>query len=197
MIIATTLFFDAKFHHKWLSWMTRFFSIKKLTPDTIVNHKSFAGSKKVLTVFSIFFLFHILFPFRYLLYPGELFWTEQGYRLSWRVMLMEKSGYANFKVVNKESGTYFYVNNRDFLTAFQEKQMATQPDFMVEYAHYLKDHFEQQGHKNIAIYVDSYVSLNGRGSQLYIDPNTDLTQVKDDWKHKYWILPFDYEIKGI
>ena len=31
----------------------------------------------------------LAFPFRYLLYPGNIFWTEEGYRFSWRVMLME------------------------------------------------------------------------------------------------------------
>ena len=34
--------------------------------------------------------------FPYLLYPGNLLWTEQGYRFSWRVMLMEKSGTCFF-----------------------------------------------------------------------------------------------------
>jgi len=43
-----------------------------------------------------FFVIQIFFPWRYLLYPGELFWTEQGYRFSWRVMLMEKAGNSNF-----------------------------------------------------------------------------------------------------
>ena len=42
----------------------------------------------------------ILIPFRSLIYPGELFWTEEGYRFSWRVMLMEKAGYASFKIVD-------------------------------------------------------------------------------------------------
>jgi hypothetical protein len=44
------------------------------------------------------FIFQLVFPFRYLLYPNELFWTEEGFRFSWRVMLMEKAGYATFKV---------------------------------------------------------------------------------------------------
>jgi hypothetical protein len=39
--------------------------------------------------------FQLLF---YLCYPNELFWTEEGFRFSWRVMLMEKAGYATFKV---------------------------------------------------------------------------------------------------
>lgn len=110
---------------------------------------------------------------------------------------MEKSGYAQFKIEDKSSGKWFYVNNDDFLTPFQEKQMSFQPDFIVEYAHFLKEHFEKDGHKNLAIYVESYVALNGRLSQPYIDPKVDLTQVHDSFEHKSWILPFNDEIKGL
>ena len=74
--------------------------------------------------------------------------------------------------------------------------MAFQPDFIVEYAHYLRDHFREEG-KQVEVYVESYVALNGRKSQPYIDPSVDLTKVKDSFKHKNWILPFNDEIKGL
>ena len=112
-------------------------------------------------------------------------------------MLMEKAGYANFKVVDKENGEQFYINNSDFLTAFQEKQMSFQPDFILEYAHYLKQHFESVGYQNVGVYVESYVALNGRRSQPFIDPEIDLTQQKESFKQKSWILPFNDEIKGL
>ena len=112
-------------------------------------------------------------------------------------MLMEKSGYAQFKVVSKDSGKWFYVDNSDFLTPFQEKQMSFQPDFILEYAQYLKRHFEKDGHKNVQIFVDSRVALNGRLSTTYIDPKVDLGQVQESFEHKNWIIPFTDEIKGI
>ncbi len=136
-------------------------------------------------------------PVRYLLYPGELFWNEQGYRFSWRVMLIEKKGYSIFKIVDKSSGDFFYVNNEDFLTPFQEKQMSFQPDFILEYAHYLGDTYTQRGYKNIQVFVDSYVALNGRPSQRYIDEKVDLYKEKESFLHKDWILPFNDEIKGL
>ncbi|GAB5564943.1 MAG: hypothetical protein Wins2KO_20060 [Winogradskyella sp.] len=136
-------------------------------------------------------------PFRYLLYPGELFWTEEGFRFSWRVMLIEKTGFAEFKIVNGKTKEAFIVNNSDFLTSFQEKEMSTQPDFILEYAHFLGKHFESQGHQNLEIYVDNFVSLNGRRSQRFIDSKTDLLQQKESFKPKDWILPFNDEIKGL
>jgi hypothetical protein len=131
-----------------------------------------------------------------MLYPGELFWNEQGYRFSWRVMLIEKKGYTNFKIIDSISKKAFYVENSDFLTAFQEKQMSFQPDFIIEYAHYLGDYFKGQGHKNIQVFADSYVGLNGRSSKRFIDNKVDLYKKNESFKHKKWVLPLNDEIKG-
>lgn len=199
MIFAATLFFDAKVHDRVLRFIATIFNIEtnkftnskeKTTPLNTTNHLTF-------WLFTVFFIFQLTFPFRYLAYPGELFWTEEGYRFSWRVMLMEKAGYANFRIVNGKTSESFYINNADFLTPFQEKQMSTQPDFILEYAHFLKSHFEKQGHVNLEIYVESYVALNGRRSRAYIDPTVNLTAKSESFKHKKWILPFHDEIKGL
>ena len=73
--------------------------------------------------------------------------------------------------------------------------MSFQPDFILEYAHYLGDHFTQQGHKNVEVYADSYVALNGRSSERFIDAKVNLYKEQESFKHKYWILPFTNEIK--
>ncbi len=197
MIVSTLVFFDPKVHHSILRQISKLLRITKNTFDNreiLVLRDTYNLRKGAV---AIFLMSQTLIPFRHYLYPGELFWTEEGYRFSWRVMLMEKAGYANFKIVDKETGKRFYVDNTDFLTPFQEKQMATQPDFILEYAHYLKNHFEGQGHQNIGVYVESYVALNGRRSQPYIDPEVDLTEFRESFKHKPWILPFGDEIKGL
>jgi vitamin K-dependent gamma-carboxylase-like protein len=131
-----------------------------------------------------------------LLYPGELFWTEEGYRFSWRVMLMEKAGAAQF-TIKDSSGKKVIADNTQFLTPLQEKMMSTQPDMILQYAHMLRDHYAQQGFQNPQVYVDSYVALNGRLGKPLIDPNTDLAKEKDSFAHKTWILNFSDEIKGI
>lgn len=199
MIISALIFFDAEVHHRILKFMAQAIGVAKNQFDNAkhLTFKSGITTKLKYTVLVLFFTLQILIPFRYILYPGELFWTEEGYRFSWRVMLMEKAGYAQFKIVNGETGSWFYVNNTDFLTPLQEKQMAFQPDFILEYAHFLKEHFEAHGHKQVQVYVDCQVTLNGRLSSTYIDPNVDLGQEKESFKHKNWIAPFKDEIKGI
>ncbi|MFT6097184.1 MAG: hypothetical protein ACJAVQ_002102, partial [Nonlabens sp.] len=58
-------------------------------------------------------------------------------------------------------------------------------------------HYKAQGYKNVQVYVDSYVALNGRLSQLYVDQSVDLYQIKESFQHKDWILPLEDEIKGL
>lgn len=149
-----------------------------------------------LSIFVLFFTFQTLFPFRHLLYPGELFWTEEGYRFSWRVMLMEKAGYTNFKVVDPDTGKRFYVQNGNFLNSLQEKQMATQPDFILEFAHYLEKFYQRNGIRDPEIYVESYVALNGRSSQPFVNPELDLTTIQPSWRPIKFLLPFDDTISG-
>ncbi len=195
MIVSTLIFFEADFHQKIIKFLKRIFNSKISFQNIEIYKLHF--KKPVLIIVSLFFCIQLLLPFRYALYPNELFWTEEGYRFSWRVMLMEKMGLSTFKIVNSKTGSFFYVNNKDFLTAFQEKQMSSQPDFILEYAHYLGDHFKSQGHENIQVFVESYVALNGRLSAPFVDKTVDLYAQKESLKPKHWILPFKDEIKGL
>ncbi|MCB4799951.1 HTTM domain-containing protein [Neotamlana laminarinivorans] len=202
MIVSSLIFFESDFHQKIINFLKRVlnklsFSSKQVPHLKIYDYCAIKIKKATLTIVGLFFILQLAIPFRYLLYPGELFWTEEGYRFSWRVMLMEKMGIATFKIVNAETGDFFYVDNSDFLTPFQEKQMSFQPDFILEYAHYLGDHFTSQGHKNVQVFVDSYVALNGRLSKPFIDKTVNLYAQKESFKSKFWILPFKDDIKGL
>jgi hypothetical protein len=200
MIGAALIFFDPDFHKKVLGTLAR---VLKLSADVFRNGREYrfanASNRKItLWIVGLFFLIQLLVPFRYLLYPGELFWTEEGYRFSWRVMLMEKAGYAQFQVVDPDTGMSMAVDNTRYLTPFQEKQMATQSDFILEYAYYLEEIYRKKGIADPEIYVESYAALNGRPSRPYVDPNRDLTEIEPSlFKHRDWILPFNDEIKGL
>lgn len=199
MIVSTLVFLDENIHVKILNYIKIKLNVFKnlKTVHSFIYNKTL--NSIIFTIISIFFAVQFLLPWRYLLYPGELFWTEQGYKFSWRVLLTEKTGLATFKIVDGKTKKFFYVDNSDFLTSFQEKQMSFQPSSILEYAHYLGDHFKSQGHKNVEVYVESYVALNGRMSTQFINPNIDLYKIKESLSHKDWVIPFssDKKIKGI
>ena len=193
MIISSLIFFTPQTHQKILDFILKPLKkqIKIIKELKVINieRKGLA-----LSVVVIFFIIQFLFPFRYTLYPGELFWNEQGYRFSWRVMLMEKRGYTTFKIVDNKNKNSFYVMNDSFLTEFQERQMSFQPDFILEYAHFIGDHYKKSGLNDIEVYADSYVTLNGRMSKRFVNPNVDLLKEKRGFNNKSWILPLNEKI---
>ncbi|MGB1042384.1 MAG: HTTM domain-containing protein [Tenacibaculum sp.] len=197
MICATLIFFSPDFHEKFLNLLRKIFGLKSI--KTTVRSVYLSNNlKKSALIVTLFLVIQLIVPFRYLAYPDELFWTEEGYRFSWRVMLMEKGGYTKFRIVKYDTGNSFSVDNKHFLNAFQSKQMTTQADFIVEYAHFLGKHYKKElNNKNIGVFAEGYISLNGRLSQPFIDPKIDLLKVKDGFAHKTWILPFEDEIKGL
>ena len=189
MIFATLIFFSTDFHENVINFIRYRLNVKQ--PNSIGDNSLILRGfkKKFLTGFLLTYVFfQILFPFRYLLYPGDLFWTEQGYRFSWRVMLMEKAGTAFFYVTDPETGSRGEINNCDFLTPNQEKMMATQPDLILQYAQIIREEVESRGLKNPIINAEVYVTLNGSRSKPFIDPEVDLTTLQDDFKPKDWIL---------
>lgn len=199
MIISTLIFFDASFHKKCMDFILKIIQVDFTQFSNGLSFKvdtNRLSTKIKLTFLALFMAFQLIFPFRYMLYPDELFWTEEGFRFSWRVMLMEKAGYTQFYVIDSKTKRKTYIDNSRFLTPFQEKQMSFQPDFILQYAHYLHDYYKETGINEPIVKVDSYVALNGRLSKRYIDPNIDLAKEYESFQHKTWILPFNDEIKG-
>ncbi len=185
MIFSTLIFFSPHWHQSAFTFLGI-----PLSRDFAGNKQHTPSLSRLLPLaLSAFIAFQLLFPWRYLLYPGKLFWTEQGYRFSWRVMLMEKAGYAVFKVTDPRTGTYTEVDPEEYLSVNQVKQMATQPDLILQFAHFLKKEYERKGIADAEVRANVYVTLNGRPNKLFIDPTLDLCTVKDGLAPKNWILP--------
>lgn len=197
MIVSSLIFFSSNFHEKLIEKATSILQLQVKTSNSrTYTYKSWR-KKIVLNLMAIFFIIQLLLPWRYLLYPNELFWSEEGYRFSWRVMLIEKVGNAVFTIVNPEDNTSFEIRNDDFLTTFQIKQMATQSDFILQYAHMLRDHYISEGIPSPQVFVKCHVTLNGRLSRLFIDPEVNLANEKDSFATKKWITPFYDTIQGL
>ncbi|MDW8297127.1 MAG: HTTM domain-containing protein [Raineya sp.] len=199
MIAGTLIFFD--FQKDEIKPLISIFKFCRLSifreintdaTSTIQSAQNYSLPYPLAIFLAIFFIFQILFPWRYLLYEGNLFWTEEGYRFSWRVMLMEKAGTATFYVKDSCTGREGIVNNREFLNDHQEKQMAMQPDMILQFAHFLGKYYEKQGVCKPQVRAEVYVTLNGRPSKLLLDPNIDLMKEKDTFAPKKWILPYEF-----
>jgi vitamin K-dependent gamma-carboxylase len=130
-------------------------------------------SRKWRFVAAIFAFVQMAIPLRRFALPGNWLWHEQGFRFSWNVMLIEKSGDARFTLVDS-AGIEKNVTNREWLTPRQEQMMSTQPDMILDFAKQLAKRFP--GHE---VRGDVWVSWNGRAASQLIDPHADLAKATD------------------
>jgi hypothetical protein len=188
MILSTLIFFSPAWHERNFKWIGNLFN----TPPSISNSNLLwqtSYKKGIYTLLMVFFTIQLLAPFRYQLYNGNLFWTEQGYRFSWRVMLAEKAGNATFYVKESANGKEAQIDIQPYLAPHQEKQMSFQPDMILQFAHFLENEYQKKGIENPIIRAEVYVTLNGRKSELLIDPTADLTEQSYNLRPRNWILP--------
>ncbi len=168
MIACTLIFFD------WQS-----------VNDPVSTAKTATPPRWVMGFLALFLGIQLLLPLRHWLYPGNVNWTEEGFRFAWRVMLVEKTGQVTFTVRDPASGAQWHVLPSQYLTVQQDKQMAFQPDMIIQFAHFLVAQYPQP----VEVRAEAYVSWNGRASRLLLDPEQNLIATFADWRPKPFILP--------
>lgn len=198
MIGCTLIFFSSDFHEKIINFIKKnAFSTQK---EHVFSLNRLNNSKYLHGFFVLFIVIQVLLPMRYLLYPGDLFWNEEGFRFSWRVMLMHKEGNAQFYIRDTKTGGEIEIQNNQFLTKRQVDQMATQPDMILQFAHFLKSEFTDSTLKinnkeyrieNPSVHADVFVSLNGRPAQRMIEKEIDLSKKKYNLSHREWLNNFE------
>ncbi|HVY30900.1 MAG TPA: HTTM domain-containing protein [Polyangiaceae bacterium] len=157
--------------------------------DAVSAAEARASERWLRPALGAYFALQLVVPLRHWAYPGNMLWTEQGFRFSWNVMLMEKDGAVDFRVVERGTGQTFHVSPRDYFTAYQTAMMAPQADLVLQAAQVVARDYRARGVREPAVYADAFASLNGRPMQRLIDPRVDLAQERDGLAAKTWILP--------
>jgi len=150
------------------------------------------ANKKILVYFFIpFFIIQLVLPVRHYFIKGDVLWTEEGHRLSWRMMLRNKTGTIKFTIHDNISGKNSTFKLKKLLTKKQIKVMSVRPDMIWQTAQKIKEYYQKKG-KDVSIFIDSKVSINKNPAKVLIDPKTDFS--KAEWNyfsHNDWILPYN------
>lgn len=169
-----------------------FFKQKTVYTENKIEFPSF--KKTILILGSIYFIIQLILPIRHHFIKDDVLWTEEGHRMSWRMMLRSRHGTIQFIVVNKGNNKSTFIKLDDYLTEKQKRRIAAYPDFIWQFAQYLKKEYAKKG-KNIAVYANnSKVSVNGKPYRAFINSKVDLTQ--EPWNHfrrNTWILPSEID----
>jgi len=151
----------------------------------------FDGARAVFL--TVFLIVQALLPLRHFFYPGDSNWTEEGHRMAWRMMLRSKSGTVVMRVVDLENGETWRVHPRDMLSPKQARRVATRPDMLWRFSRYVRERYEREG-RQVAVYADTRVSLNGRRSQPLVDSSVDLSRAPWNWLWPHpWLVPLREE----
>ena len=130
----------------------------------------------------------IALPLRHYIHHSNVRWSEEGYYLSWRVMLTEKAGYLRYQVQHPASGQSWQANPELVLTDWQASYAATRPDLIHATALLLTEHYAQQGIHNIEVYADSWAAMNGRPAQRLVNPTVNLAAYGRGQLPAGWIM---------
>ncbi len=129
-----------------------------------------------------------LLPLRHWLYPGDVNWTEEGHRFSWRMKLRDKEGRLLIRVRDADTGREWAVRPEAHLDSFQIPDVSTRPDMTQQFARYLRDYYRARGIRSPEVYCRAICRLNDSAEGELVDPRVNLAEVPRDVWPKAWIL---------
>jgi len=197
------LFNSFVFHIGIFPYMSLAFCIFFFPPETI-NKIFLRGRKKFydgneikvpswnklfIGALAVWFAIQVALPLRHWFFQDDVLWTEEGHRLSWRMMLRGKGGRITFKVVEKGTRDTIIVQKQDYLSKKQLRAIASKPDMIWQFAQRLEEEYAKQG-KQIEVYTEGKIRVNQGPYKTLIDPKVDLAG--EEWqhfRHHDWILP--------
>ncbi|HBD25689.1 HTTM domain-containing protein [Flavobacterium sp.] len=153
--------------------------------DENVN-QNFYGKRIAYFLMIPYLVIQLLLPLRHHFIEGDVLWTEEGHRLSWRMMLRERSGYIVIRIKDLKTGEESFYDYSKNITDKQVQNLATKPDFIWQYCQRIKKEYQE---KSTAIYIDCKNSINRKELKTLIDPKFDMAKAEWDYfGHNEWVL---------
>lgn len=165
MLAATTVFFDP-------SWPRRFLrrapsqSRAGVTPSWLV------------AVLALHLLVQVALPLRHHAIPGDVVWTDDGHRFSWRMMLRNKLIGARFYAISE--GTARVIDHEQFLASWQVHEVLSRPDIARDFGKWLAGRAAAESGAPVAVHAVVSSRLNAHPEAILLDPRVDLGTASPD-----------------
>lgn len=155
--------------------------------NKLIDSKEYLQPKKnyLYPFIIIILVIQFVLPIRHYFIKGDVLWTEEGHRLSWRMMLRARNGFITINIKNNSTNTSETRLFND-LTLQQAHQLATKPDFIWQYCQKIKKEYKNTP---ISIYIDCKNSINRKPYQTLINPTYDMAKAQWNYfTHNEWLV---------
>lgn len=162
---------------------------KKLGKVESVSSNSI--SKLLPAFFLVYFAFQLILPIRHHFINGNVFYTEEGHRMSWRMMLRSKRSNVLFFIEEQGKRSYYPISH--LVSRSQEKLIANSPDVTYQMAQKISEKCLSEG-RTVKVFALVNTSLNGRKNKRLINEEVDLASVKRNYfTHNEWVLSYEFD----
>lgn len=153
-----------------------------------ISNRNRLRNKMLIYGLTVYLLFQVLLPLRSWLFPGNVFWTEEGYRHSWKMMLRLKTGVVYFKIKDPVSGKEWEENPGDRFTQYEASWIARSPDMIWQYSQRLREEWIVKGYPQVQVYAIGHATLNGSPPMPLVDSTVNLAAEKwHPFQHSEWL----------
>jgi hypothetical protein len=111
------------------------------------------------------------------------------------VSVRRVDSFLRFYVVPTPGAPRELVQTPKYLTLYQQEKMSWYPDCMLQFAHHLRDEQRRRGFPHAQVFLEAWVSLNGRRHQLLVDPEVDLARVQRSLAPAAWLRPLNEPLR--
>lgn len=139
------------------------------------------------TFWTVYVIVQLVLPFRHHLYEGNVYWTGEGEKFTWSMIVHNKAGEGTMRVNDADAHVVMAGMMRS-LNQRQVEFMLTHPHLLHLFAVYVGERLEEHDYYD-GVRVDVKVSLNGRKPQLIVDPDINLDQQPLYVMPAKWIMP--------
>ena len=185
------------FPYMSISFALFFFSAETLKKRFLPKKELYIGADVIIPkynniligILSIYFIIQIALPLRHWAINDAVLWTEEGHRLSWRMMLRTKSATLKIWVVDKSTGKKVRYPYNKIVSKKQRSRVKSKPDLLWQLAQKIKALEKEKG-KDVSVYMDAALSVNGGPFFPFTNPEVDIAAAEwDPFSHTTWILP--------
>jgi vitamin K-dependent gamma-carboxylase len=188
MIGTLMLFMDPELPAKWFKRSTSTVKKKGAQKQEVKSHADTSNFKW--GFLALYVAFQLLFPFRHVLYKGNVDWYGEAQRFSWRMKIQQRElNEFQLTVLDYNTKNILNLDPSRYLTSAQLLSLKQDPQMLLAFVKYIESDAKKKGIRDPYIKARCIVSFNGRPPQTMVDPEKNLCTVNSTdpvWK---WVTP--------